>query len=337
MSNRPLNVGLVGGGKGAFIVNPHQKAIHFDGTRRVVAGALLTDPKIALEEAANWPYPIRGYGSYDEMIAANQTLPADQKLDYILIVTPNHVHFDPAVKAMKPGEVLVAVGTSCRHQIKDGTGRGALHMGLDFPADVGTPIIAAASTRKPVVEPSMKAITTAPTIDRNAMIPNSDPDGTKISRDNLPVFMEACDWIHRVVVTWLAGPGNTSLAHYPFGVALARGIVTMEEHDAGMSYARSYRIAMGGLPDRLEPTVARFQPSGGGEIPDRVENAATAHWRAGSAALIRLSRQTKDDLENLVLFDRWPLWLDPQHMPRPKDLRQQARIKAGLAVLVGLV
>ena len=76
MSNRPLNVGLVGGGKGAFIVHPHQKAIHFDGTRRVVAGALFPDPKIALEEAANWPYPIKGYGSYDEMIAANQTLPA---------------------------------------------------------------------------------------------------------------------------------------------------------------------------------------------------------------------------------------------------------------------
>ena len=103
MSNRPLNVGLVGGGRGAFIVNPHQKAIHFDGTRRVVAGALFPDPKIALEEAANWPYPIKGYGSYDEMIAANKTLPDDQKLDYILIVTPNFVHFDPAMKAMKAG------------------------------------------------------------------------------------------------------------------------------------------------------------------------------------------------------------------------------------------
>ena len=103
MSNRPLNVGLVGGGKGAFIVHPHQKAIHFDGTRRVVAGALFPDPKIALEEAANWPYPIKGYGSYDEMIAANATLPADQKLDYILIVTPNFVHYDPAMKAMKAG------------------------------------------------------------------------------------------------------------------------------------------------------------------------------------------------------------------------------------------
>ena len=103
MSNRPLNVGLVGGGKGAFIVHPHQKAIHFDGTRRVVAGALFPDPKIALEEAANWPYPIKGYGSYDEMIAANAALPADQKLDYILIVTPNFVHYDPAMKAMKAG------------------------------------------------------------------------------------------------------------------------------------------------------------------------------------------------------------------------------------------
>ena len=103
MSNKPLNVGLVGGGRGAFIVHPHEKAIHFDGTRRVVAGALFPDPKIALEEAANWPYPIKGYGSYDEMIAANRTLPEDQRLDYILIVTPNFVHYDPAMKAMKAG------------------------------------------------------------------------------------------------------------------------------------------------------------------------------------------------------------------------------------------
>jgi len=103
MSKRPLNVGLVGGGKGAFIVQPHQKAIHFDGTRRVVAGALFPDPKIALEEAANWPYPLKGYGSYDEMIATNASLPADQKLDYILIVTPNFVHYDPAMKAIKAG------------------------------------------------------------------------------------------------------------------------------------------------------------------------------------------------------------------------------------------
>ena len=103
MSKRPLNVGLVGGGKGAFIVQPHQKAIHFDGTRRVTAAALFPDPKVALEEAANWPYPIKGYGSYDEMISANASLPENEKLDYIVIVTPNHVHYDPAIKAIKAG------------------------------------------------------------------------------------------------------------------------------------------------------------------------------------------------------------------------------------------
>jgi predicted dehydrogenase len=103
MANKPLNVGLIGGGGGAFIVNPHQKAIHFDGTRRVVAGALHPNPKIAMEEAEKWAYPIKGYISYDEMIAAQATLPADQKLDYALIVTPNHVHYDPAMKCIKAG------------------------------------------------------------------------------------------------------------------------------------------------------------------------------------------------------------------------------------------
>lgn len=103
MANKPLNVGLVGGGRGAFIVNAHQKAIHMDGTRRVVAAALSSNPKTALEDAAKWPYPIKGYASYDEMIAANTNLPEDQKLDYILIVTPNFAHYDPAMKAMKAG------------------------------------------------------------------------------------------------------------------------------------------------------------------------------------------------------------------------------------------
>ena len=103
MSKKPLNVGLIGGGGGAFIVNPHQKAIHFDGTRRVVAGALHPDPKVAMAEAEKWPYPIKGYVSYDEMIAAQATLPEDERLDYALIVTPNHVHFDPAMKCVKAG------------------------------------------------------------------------------------------------------------------------------------------------------------------------------------------------------------------------------------------
>ncbi|MCX7887347.1 MAG: Gfo/Idh/MocA family oxidoreductase [Verrucomicrobiae bacterium] len=101
MSERPLNVGLIGGGRGAFIVHPHQRAINSDGTRRVTAGALFPDAKIALEEAEKWPYPIKGYPSYDEMIKAQADLPEEQRLDYVVIVTPNHVHYDPAMKALQ--------------------------------------------------------------------------------------------------------------------------------------------------------------------------------------------------------------------------------------------
>ena len=103
MAQRPLNVGLIGGGGGAFIVQPHQRAIHFDGTRRVTTAALHPDPKVALQEAEKWPYPIKGYPSYDEMIQAELKKPVGERMDYALIVTPNHVHFDPAMKCIQAG------------------------------------------------------------------------------------------------------------------------------------------------------------------------------------------------------------------------------------------
>ena len=103
MSKRLLNVGLVGGGAGAFIVHPHQKAIFFDGTRRVVCAALHPDPEIALNEAENWAFPLKGYRSYDEMLEEEAKKPLGERIDYILIVTPNHVHFDPAKKALEAG------------------------------------------------------------------------------------------------------------------------------------------------------------------------------------------------------------------------------------------
>jgi predicted dehydrogenase len=103
MAARPLNVGLIGGGGGAFIAQPHQRAIHFDGTRRVVAAALHPDPKVAMREAENWPYPIQGYPSYDEMIADQAKKSVGERVDYVLIVTPNHVHFDPAMKCIAAG------------------------------------------------------------------------------------------------------------------------------------------------------------------------------------------------------------------------------------------
>ena len=103
MSPQPLKVGMIGGGSGAFIANPHQKAIHFDGTRKVHSVALGPDPEVAIEEANNWPYPVMGYASYDAMFAAQAELPKEDRIDYVLIVTPNFVHFDPAMKALELG------------------------------------------------------------------------------------------------------------------------------------------------------------------------------------------------------------------------------------------
>jgi len=102
-SPRPLNVGLIGGGGGAFFAHPHQRATHFDGTRRVVAGALRSRPEAALEDAAHWAYPLRGYGSFSEMIAAQQDLPPNEQLDYVVVATPNHAHFQPSLEAVEAG------------------------------------------------------------------------------------------------------------------------------------------------------------------------------------------------------------------------------------------
>jgi predicted dehydrogenase len=102
-TNQPLKVGMIGGGGGAFIANPHQKAIHMDGTRRVHAVALHPDPEVAMKEASEWPYPVKGYPSYDEMIADQAKASDEDKLDYILVVTPNFVHFDPVMKALDAG------------------------------------------------------------------------------------------------------------------------------------------------------------------------------------------------------------------------------------------
>jgi predicted dehydrogenase len=105
MSNRRLNVGLVGGA-GGFFATPHSKAIHLDGTRRITSVALSSDPGRAMQAADNWPYPVKGYVSYDIMIRQQAEIwPPGQTghLDYIVIVTPNHAHFDPAMKAIKAG------------------------------------------------------------------------------------------------------------------------------------------------------------------------------------------------------------------------------------------
>jgi predicted dehydrogenase len=94
---RPLRLGMVGGGQGAFIGAVHRIAARLDDRYTLVAGALSSDPERATASAAELRIaPERAYGSFAEMAAKEAA--RDDGIDVVAIVTPNHVHH-PAAKA----------------------------------------------------------------------------------------------------------------------------------------------------------------------------------------------------------------------------------------------
>lgn len=104
MLNRKLRMGMIGGGPGAFIGAVHRIAASMDGQIELVCGAFSSDPEKSKQagELLNLPLQ-RVYGSYKEMIRAEKALPPDQQMDFVSIVTPNHVHFEPAKLALENG------------------------------------------------------------------------------------------------------------------------------------------------------------------------------------------------------------------------------------------
>jgi predicted dehydrogenase len=95
--NRKLRMGLVGGGQGAFIGRVHATAAILDNRAALVAGALSSDAAKAKASAADYDIkPERAYGSYKEMADKESKLPADQRIDFVSVATPNHTHFEIA-------------------------------------------------------------------------------------------------------------------------------------------------------------------------------------------------------------------------------------------------
>ncbi|WP_395625699.1 Gfo/Idh/MocA family protein [Daejeonella sp.] len=102
--NRKLRMGMVGGGKGAFIGAIHRIAANMDGMIELVCGALSTSPDKANESGKMlFLSPERSYHTYEDMIKKESKLPADQRMDFLTIVTPNHAHFAPAMMALDHG------------------------------------------------------------------------------------------------------------------------------------------------------------------------------------------------------------------------------------------
>ena len=102
--NRKLRYGMIGGGRGAFIGAVHRIAARMDGRAELVAGAFSSDPERSRASGADlFIDPARAYGSYVEMARRESTRPAGERLDFVVIVTPNHEHFSPSKLFLESG------------------------------------------------------------------------------------------------------------------------------------------------------------------------------------------------------------------------------------------
>ena len=102
--NRKLRMGMVGGGKDAFIGAIHRIAANMDGLIEISCGALSINPQIAVDSGKMLFLPEdRTYLTYDEMITKESQLPAGKRIDFVTIVTPNFAHFAPAMMALDNG------------------------------------------------------------------------------------------------------------------------------------------------------------------------------------------------------------------------------------------
>lgn len=105
ISGRKLRAGIVGGGQGAFIGAVHRIAVELDGQAQIVAGAMSSDPQRAAASARAW-YLERSYDSYEEM-AREEASRADG-IDFVIIATPNHLHFPVARVFLEQGIHVVS-------------------------------------------------------------------------------------------------------------------------------------------------------------------------------------------------------------------------------------
>lgn len=95
---------MIGGGRNAFIGAVHRIAANIDGLIELSCGALSSNPETAKASGRDLFLPEdRSYGSYKEMIESERNLPAEKRMHFVSIVTPNFAHFEPAMMALENG------------------------------------------------------------------------------------------------------------------------------------------------------------------------------------------------------------------------------------------
>jgi predicted dehydrogenase len=104
MLNRKIKMGMVGGGTDAFIGAIHRLAALMDNQIELVCGCFSVDPVISRESGKLYYLPEeRVYSTYQEMFEKEALLPEGERMDFVSIVTPNFVHFAPAMMALEKG------------------------------------------------------------------------------------------------------------------------------------------------------------------------------------------------------------------------------------------
>lgn len=104
MMKRKIRMGMVGGGKDAFIGAVHRMAALLDGEIELVCGAFSSNADKSKQSGdALYLQEERVYGSFQEMIAKEKELPVGERMDFVTIVTPNFMHYEPAKLALENG------------------------------------------------------------------------------------------------------------------------------------------------------------------------------------------------------------------------------------------
>ena len=95
---------MIGGGNNAFIGAIHRQAAFMDNQIELVCGCFSSNPTTSLISGRSYFLPDnRIYKSYQEMFEEELKLPKGERMDFVSIVTPNHLHFEPAMMALESG------------------------------------------------------------------------------------------------------------------------------------------------------------------------------------------------------------------------------------------
>lgn len=104
MSQRVLRMGMIGGGRGAFIGAVHRLAAALDHEAALTAGCFSSDPDRSRESGRDLGVPeARVYGTWRDMLDRETRLPPGERVDFVTIVTPNAAHYEPALAFIEAG------------------------------------------------------------------------------------------------------------------------------------------------------------------------------------------------------------------------------------------